>query len=226
MWRSPFVALGDLGNVHKGSAARSSGGGLMGLWEPEEGRLSIVSQPGMREDGLHFRVTLAHDIAHALDDERHGLLALTSTICDDLASGEFDRSAAVRAVVVGSATREADRWMMAWLQENASDKSELRAMARRWRREARQVSRRALAQPAWVRRREAFPYVAGARFLEALAAEGDAIWADPPSTTEQVLHPEPWRLDAAPTQARGTWHYANVVKRNARRLRHRHGHSG
>jgi hypothetical protein len=62
--------------------------------------------------------------------------------------------------------------------------------------------------PAWMVRQLEFPYLAGSEFVTQLYATGgfaavDETWADPPRSTEQVLHYAAYVDDEAPVEVTG-----------------------
>jgi len=131
------------------------------------------------------RTTLAHELTHALQDQRFGLERLT----DEGAGAGLDSEAksAFRALVEGDAS----------LLESQYTDGHIAPHEYLWiARHLIDHDRSALEQtPRFIRDSLGFPYEAGEVFVRALHAEGgwpavDAAYADPPISTEQILHPE------------------------------------
>ena len=154
---------------------------VAGFYDDEKNTLYVVSDTGL---DLIARLTLAHEITHALQDERFNLNAFLD---EDRMSD--DEILARRALAEGDATLA----MTAYLMNHVSDITEEDMAALQS--EEIQASEQQLAEaPAIIRETLNFPYTYGETFVSALYEEGwdavDAAYADPPVTTEQVLHPE------------------------------------
>lgn len=128
-------------------------------------------------------VTLAHELTHALDDQHFGLRAIErlGTRCRD------DAFAAALAVAEGDATYV----MLGYAQRNLTLDEQL-----------------SLGEGGgdtgdvapFIVRLQAWPYTAGLRFVQALVGrEGieavDRALAEPPVSSEQILHPESYPDD-------------------------------
>ena len=175
-------------------------GEVAGYYNPRiPGRVSVVRG---RAGGTLGEVTLAHELVHALEDQRYGLR--------EPESGLDDRTLAYQALAEGTATAA----MTAYATRHVS---------------AGDLFVDALATgsagedlPPYVQATLEFPYLAGQDFVEALRRPvrswrlvDNALRRRPPSSTEQVLHPEKWlsaeepvavRLGAAPVLRRaGGW---------------------
>jgi len=124
------------------------------------------------------RVILSHELTHALQDQNFGLLKLPLEVKDD-----DDAAAAASALIEGDATLE----MTQYMQKDLS-----------WQTFADTVTYSATQSmveirkaPRYLRQMLVFPYVQGQQFC----ARGgfpalSAVYADPPSSTAQILHPE------------------------------------
>ena len=124
---------------------------------------------------------VAHELAHALQDQYFDIDAFTAAAPDE------DARTARRALVEGDASKVGYAYgalfgsdfgaYVAWVERrlpaiNADDPT-----------------------PLYMRETFQFPYVYGARFVEVLWKKGgfarvDAAFRDPPASTEEVLHPE------------------------------------
>jgi hypothetical protein len=128
------------------------------------------------------RVVLAHELTHALQDQHFRLKNLPLEIKDN-----DDRAVAASSLVEGDATMVMSDYMLrdltlAGLREN------LMSML--------STSMEQLQKaPRYLREMLVFPYVGGQQFCIALHARGgfnaiSAAFANPPSSTSQILHPE------------------------------------
>ena len=155
---------------------------VLGVYDSEEQRLFVLSsRDGADGLGALEEITYAHEYTHRLQDAAYGLETLR-----DAAGGNDELEAALTALVEGDAvlsqTLYMTRYVHAWRLTGVMD---VVATAEALTADLPYVLRRLLE----------FPYVEGTQFVQALwTAEGfagiDAAFADPPVSTEQVLHPE------------------------------------
>lgn len=153
---------------------------VLGYYDPEEDEMFVLRNQADLSPGS--KQTLAHEFVHALQDQ---YFDLEKMLPDE--SHDDDRSLAIRALVEGDATMAGlsyarDYFTQAEIQEfldesSSSDSSVLNSA------------------PAYLRESLYFPYDAGADFVnELLAMDGfqavDIALADPPASTEQILHPD------------------------------------
>ena len=154
---------------------------VAGLYDDERNTLYVVSEAGL---DLLARVTLAHEITHGLQDERFNL----NTFLDEDRMSD-DEILARQALAEGDATLA----MTEYLMNHLSDITE-EDMAALQSEEVLASERQMAEAPAIIRETFEFPYTYGETFVSALYKEGwdavDAAYADPPVTTEQILHPE------------------------------------
>lgn len=156
---------------------------VIGYYDTLSGELVYLGsdQPSPGE-----RVTLAHELVHALEDQRFGLDRIDSLLAD-CQDDAFD---AALAVVEGSATFH----MVAFADE------ELTARERRsWQSGGGGGSAPDVAP--FIEMRMAWPYRAGYDFVDWLGSRRESalnsLLETFPITTEQILHPD--RTDDAPT---------------------------
>lgn len=184
-----------LGLLEPGTSLRDAnldlfGGQVAGYYSPADDALFVVSRSGTL--GVTERATFAHEYVHALQDQHFDLEGLG---IDDATNG--DRAFAIRSLVEGDATIAQTEWLLAHLSreellqlaKEASDPAALAVLAR---------------APAILREFALFPYQAGSAFAGALRASGgwpavDAAYADPPASTEQLIHPERYLERDPPT---------------------------
>jgi hypothetical protein len=154
---------------------------VAGYYDPETDELVVVSQTG--ELTPTDKVTMAHEIVHSLQDQHFDLIAI-----DELGT-DSDRGAAITALIEGDATLSMTEYMLNYL-----DPMELIDL----------LGESLLAEqdfdvlenaPRYVADGLLFSYEDGQAFATALFDEGgfdaiNAALADPPLSTEQILHPE------------------------------------
>jgi len=171
------------------------GDAIAGFYNPDEERLVIVQRSG--DFGALERFTIAHEFTHALQDQHYDL----DQIRPEGDAVTSDADLARLAFVEG----DAQLLSFLWAQENLG----LSEMADLLTGSATAGQEDILARmPPILRRQLLFPYFEGLTFVQGLYTAGgweavDAVYADPPDSTEQILHPErypddqPTTLDAA-----------------------------
>ncbi len=174
---------------------------VAGFYDPKLKRLYIADWLPLDMQ----RPAIAHELEHALQDQHFNLLALTKPLKDD-----GDRQLAHAALVEGDGTAvmlelqaQSMRLPVEQLPDLVSQLGE-------------QLLHGAAGQtpifesaPTYVRDTLVFPYLEGLRFVMALRrgkpwSRIDEVFRQPPSSTEQILHPdhylshdEPVAIDAA-----------------------------
>lgn len=161
---------------------------IAGQYDPDEQRMYIISRTG--RIGPNEQITYAHEFVHALQDQHFDLRAFIGEETD-----QGDRQAARSALVEGDATL----LMTYWAQANLTPQ-ELAEVIGSVDPDAQAILDR---MPKIISESLLFPYQAGLNlvFGEQLAGGWDAVnamFGDPPASTEQVLHPEKYRLREAP----------------------------
>ncbi|HEV2871340.1 MAG TPA: hypothetical protein VG409_07935, partial [Actinomycetota bacterium] len=148
---------------------------------PPKGRLYVRSSRGLDP---YAKIILAHELTHAVTDQRFDL-----TKADRLAAATAreDELAAYSGLVEGDATLTMQRYLAERL--TPAEQADAGLVASTQRTPERD------AAPAVIRQSLLFPYEQGLRFVRALYAQGgwDAVndaYRDPPTSTEQLLHPE------------------------------------
>jgi hypothetical protein len=155
------------------------GEGVAGYYDPRSGRLRVVAGAATGTRVLN-EVVLAHELTHALEDQRFGL------DLEDL-STSGDAGLAHLALVEGTATalmfEYAERFftpeeaLAGFLGSAFQDTGDL---------------------PPFVTAQLVFPYLRGKAFVERLFHTGNRTWRlvdvayrfRPPASTEQILHPD------------------------------------
>lgn len=151
---------------------------VLGLYDDEVNTFYIVTNGKF---DLMNQLTVAHEYVHGLQDEHFDL----ETFVDEDELND-DQILARMALVEGDATLVMSEYLMAHLDELTLD--DLASL------QEEGDDAAINAAPAIIRETFAFPYIAGLDFVSPIQAQGwDAVnqaFADPPQSTEQVLHPE------------------------------------
>ena len=165
--------------------------GVAGYYDPRTKRMRTVrgAQTATR---VLAEMTLAHELTHALEDQRFGLGLEDAGGTDDAA---LARLALVEGTATALMTRYADRHFTA--EESLGG-----------------VLGSAFADtgslPAFLQAQLTFPYLGGQTFVEALLDRAGGRWTlvdlaervRPPVSTEQVMHPEKYFGFEAPRRVR------------------------
>jgi hypothetical protein len=171
---------------------------VAGYYSPRTGKMALVRGAGL--DGYVAEVALAHELTHALEDQRFDI--------EPHGAGGFlrDRAVADAALREGSAT-------LAMLEYVALTQAGLPELPPELRRrllgELDEVALPASSGlPRYVREGLLFSYVAGAAFVSRL--QGSAGWAavdrafaeDTPVSSEQIMHPRKYEAGEGPVRVR------------------------
>jgi hypothetical protein len=153
---------------------------------PPKGGLYVRSSRGLDP---YAKIVLAHELTHAVTDQRFDL-----TRADRLAAGTAreDELAAYSGLVEGDATLTMQRYLAERL--TPAEQADAGLVA------ATQRTPERDAAPAVIRESMLFPYQEGLRFVRVLYQQGgwEAVndaYRDPPTSTEQLLHPERYLRD-------------------------------
>ncbi len=168
----------DLGEIYEGLF----GSQVLGLYDPEEEEFFVLGddQSGVDSIDIEAQLTYAHEYVHRLQDAKFDLEVL-----EELATGD-DMSIAISALIEGDATSAQSQYMLAnydFLELVELFDSALAAQSER------------PDSPVFIQKSLEFPYTDGAAFVAIILQMGgfaavDAVFADPPKSTEQVLHVE------------------------------------
>ena len=165
--------------------------GVAGYYDPRTKRMRTVRGAATGTKVL-AEMVLAHELTHALEDQRYGL-----GLADQ--GGSDDAALARLALVEGSASD----LMYAYARRHFTAEETLGG-----------VLGSAFAPtgslPAFLQAQLVFPYTGGAEFVGALRERAGGRWtlvdlADrsrPPASTEQVMHPEKWVRVEPPVRVR------------------------
>ena len=183
-----------LGLLAPGTSLRTitlafQGGQVAGYYSPEEDKLFVVSRTA--SVGPADESTYAHEFTHQLQDQHFDLDKLGIDVTD-----QSDRSLGRLALVEGDATSAQTTWMT----QNLTSQELGEVFAASLDPAALQAFNNA---PPYLRETALFPYQEGLAFVMRLIAEGgypavDAAFANPPDSTEQILHPDKYLTREAP----------------------------
>ena len=157
---------------------------IAGFYDPETEQIYVIADLGLM--GQMERLTYAHEYTHALQDQHFDLEALGMR---DDAEDEYDGEylTAIRALVEGDATLMQQQF----LQSYYSPGEAIQLMQ-----ESLEIDTTVLdSVPPILRESMYFSYIEGLAFVQALYADGgwaavDAAYANPPRSTEHILHPD------------------------------------
>ena len=169
---------------------------IAGFYDDELKQMFVVQGAGFH--GTE-RITYAHEYTHALQDQHYDLrngLGFNDEACEL----DSERCAAVQALLEGDATLLEERWLLTY----ATDQDYQDLLDFYDTLESPVFD----SAPQFLQDDFIFPYQSGRAFVEHFFLDGgfaavDAVYADPPSSTEQILHPErypsdrPIKLEAA-----------------------------
>jgi hypothetical protein len=153
-------------------------GQTIGAYDPQRKRLYVIGGPSA-ENGAIVRITLAHELDHALEDQRFGLP-------DEAAAGD-DRGLAEQALVEGSATE----LMTLYAERYINPAALLKAIA-----DPQLFASTGPPLPKVLQADLEFSYFRGQKLVQALRRLSGrwnlvniAFRDRPPLSTEQVMHP-------------------------------------
>ena len=168
---------------------------LAGYYEPGDGTMYMAADLGEDE----AETTLAHELVHALQDQRWDLESRSR-----YRPGEGDRSEAVSALAEGDATSAMFDVMIGRSAAGAG-KTALDLPDKVFESQIRQgISEGPGSKAPHVMRSSlAAPYIYGTIFVHALRRRGgwaavDGAWNDAPTTSDQILHIDKWLAHEPP----------------------------
>jgi hypothetical protein len=153
---------------------------VIGYYDTDAKELFVISD----EAGLPplAQYTMSHEYTHALQDQNYDLNKLTP---ED--SHDADRNEAATSLIEGDAVLSSTYWALQYMS-----KSDLGEIVNG----SGELSSSVLdSAPQYIQKSLLFPYDQGLNFVTSLYGQGqfdavDAAFADPPTSTEQILHPE------------------------------------
>jgi hypothetical protein len=156
---------------------------IAGYYDPTTNEMVVVASSSEDELSVLDQVTFAHETVHALQDQHFDL----ESFSDLRLEGTSDESLAITALIEGDATVAQLDFLLGdislarqFLEEIESDDTSSESLDN---------------APPILAATLLFPYEYGQVFVQALFDEGgwelvDDAYADPPTSTEQILHPE------------------------------------
>lgn len=159
---------------------------IAGFYDPEDNGLYLISES--QTMSAMDRYTLSHEFVHYLQDVNFDLMRPPFHDPDDVAEEtDDDASFAATCLVEGDAVLTSESWLTKYM--DADDMMEMYA-------ESEGYSSDVLdSAPAYIYESLLFPYIQGAEFVRYVYRDGgyeavDKAFGEPPSTTEQIYHPE------------------------------------
>jgi hypothetical protein len=168
-----------------------------GYYMPRTRTLSIVGEGA--SGGLLGEITLAHELTHALEDQHFGIDSSGST------GYRRDSAAAESALHEGTATIAMVDYVVLQQAGTANVPASLREQALNALDDA--VVPESSGLPRYLREGLVFPYVTGARLVNRIEGRGgwsavDRALKDPPTSSEQVMHPAKYDAGERPVRVR------------------------
>ena len=165
---------------------------LAGYYEPADGTMYMATDL----DDADAQGTLWHELAHALEDQHWDLRARPLFVAGHTDLGNVTSSLAEGDATAASVELMLSPAMRASLGPDAVQSFVLQQLAQAM------DTGPAARFPRSLRREVLAPYVDGIRFVSAVRRIGgwravDAVWDDPPASTEQLLHVEKYRAHEA-----------------------------
>lgn len=168
---------------------------VAGFYDDEIKQMFVVQGTGF---GGPERITHAHEYVHVLQDQTWNLsegLGYSDEACE----ADSEACAAVQALVEGDATLLEEQWLVTYATQE--DFEQLREFFGSFQSPVFDSA------PTFLQQDFLFPYQEGYLFVQHIFQQGgwaavDAVYDDPPRSTEQILHPElypedvPLRLQA------------------------------
>jgi hypothetical protein len=183
----PDASLGDL-------TVEMLSGGVAGYYRDDQKTLYVVSRSG--EVGANEKITFAHEFNHALQDQHFTIFKDQEGV-----TNRSDWLLARQAVYEG----DSSLLMTLWASENFTPKEFQELLAQGFNDPSTQMLER---MPAILRETLLYPYTTGLSFVQGQYIGGggwdgvDALYADVPETTEQILHPEKLQAGEGPVKIR------------------------
>jgi len=164
----------------------ASAAAVIGFYDPETGRL-VVESRGRQDLTPLSKVTLAHELTHAITDQHFDL---SSVVAGDEPADEF---LARLALVEGDATLVMQLWGAEHLSVGDGVSLGLEGGVG-----ALEGAPSGPGLSPVISEVQTMPYLDGLSFVQALHDEGgwaavNEAYANPPLTTEQVLHPDKYQ---------------------------------
>jgi hypothetical protein len=161
---------------------------IAGYYDNETKEMFVVQGQGF--EGPE-RLTYSHEYTHVLQDQNYDIKTGLK-YSDDACEVDTERCAGIQALLEGDATLS----QTFWYQNNATnqDKQQISDFYNSLKSPVYDSA------PAFMKEDFVFPYNQGATFVQDIYSQGgwsavDAVYKDPPVSTEQILHPNLYPSD-------------------------------
>ncbi len=162
---------------------------IAGFYDDETKEMYVVRSSGF---GGPEKMTYAHEFTHVLQDQNYDLrngLRVNDKDCEK----ESERCAAITALIEGDASLTEYDWLYRYASEQ--DRSEIQTFYQSYESPVYDSA------PPFMQADFLFPYSAGQEFVQVLFDHGgwqaiNNAYANPPVSTEQIMHPGRYPSDA------------------------------
>ena len=161
---------------------------IAGYYDPKTKEMYVVQADGFK--GAE-RMTYAHEYTHTLQDQTYDMRGKMN-YNDDYCETHTEYCAAISALIEGDAMLSEYTWFYTYATQQ--DQQEVLNSASGYQSPVFDSA------PAYLKQDFLFPYVQGQTFAQTHFTEGgfsaiDAVYRNPPVSTEQILHPEKYPDD-------------------------------
>jgi hypothetical protein len=161
---------------------------IAGFYDNEAKQMFVVQGSGF---GGTERLTYAHEYDHALQDQTYDLEGGLN-FSDEACEQESERCAGIQALIEGDATLLEEQWLRNYA--TAKDIADILKFMQDFETPVYDSA------PAFMQEDFVFPYTYGASFVKEIHLDGgwaavDQVYANPPTSTEQIMHPERYPSD-------------------------------
>ncbi|MFA5801965.1 MAG: hypothetical protein WC911_05740 [Thermoleophilia bacterium] len=167
-------------------ASSMMGEEIAGYYDDKTRELKVITVS--RRIGMQTASTVAHEITHALQDQSFNL----QEFLPHDGTGNSDRDLARLALVEGDASKTSNDYMdkLIKVSDDPADKQIIEDMGSTF---------------SYLEDQLEFPYIYGERFVNYIIGNGtwdsvDAIYARPPESSEQIMHPHKYVEDEQPME--------------------------
>jgi len=162
-----------------------------GFYDPEKKELFLIDRPmgGGPEQKMNDEMVMAHELHHALQDQNFGLDRWFDVLGD-----HEDRIQAYKGLIEGEAQLVGMSYLFGKMGRGKVDMRQLNRMQEMMMKMSPEGAK-FRSVPPYLIENMMFPYTQGAEFAQDLQRKFgwkgmDKFFNDPPSSTEQILHPE------------------------------------
>jgi hypothetical protein len=161
---------------------------IAGYYDSTTKEMYVIGDAGFT--GLE-RMTYTHEFTHVLQDQNYDLES-GMKLNEDYCETESEYCAAISALVEGDAVLTEQYWFLS--ESTDQDKNDVSEFQSTYQSPVYDSA------PAYMKQDFLFPYQQGFTFVQSLYADRkwksvDAAYANPPVSTEQILHPEKYPIE-------------------------------